>query len=50
MTRFRNIKLDAFGQYQNAKTILKKENVGLNRFNKLSKFQKFQSSNFTLTW
>ena len=24
--------------------------MGQNRFKKLSKFQKFQSSNFTLTW
>ena len=32
------------------KTILKKKNMRQNRFKKLSKFQKFQLSNFTLTW
>ena len=37
-------------QYQNAKTIFKKKNIGHNRFKKLSKFQKIQLSNFTLTW
>ena len=46
ITRFRNIKLGVSGQYR---TILKKKNMGQNRFKKLSKFQKFQSSNFTFT-
>ena len=50
MTRFRNVKLFVFRQYQNAKIILKKKNMGQNRFKKRSKFQKFQLSNFTLTW
>ena len=50
MTRFRNIKLGVFRQYQNTKTILKKKNTGQNRFKKRSKFRKFQLSNFTLTW
>ena len=45
-----NVKVGVFRQYQNTKTILKKKNMGQNRFNKLSKFQKFQFSNFTLTW
>ena len=34
MTRFRNVQLGVFGQYQNTKTILKKKNVGQNRFKK----------------
>ena len=50
MTRFRNIKLGVFRQYQNTKSILKKKNMGQNRFKKRSKFRKFQLSNFTLTW
>ena len=50
MTRFRNVELDVFRQYQNTKTILKKKNMRQNHFKKLSKFQKFQLSNFTLTW
>ena len=50
MTRFRNIKLGVFRQYQNTKNILKKKNMGQNRFKKRSKFRKFQLSNFTLTW
>ena len=50
MTRFRNLKLGVFRQYQNIKTILKKKNMGQNRFKKLSKFQRFKLSNFTLTW
>ena len=37
-------------QYRNAKTIFKKKNIGHNHFKKLSKFQKIQLSNFTLTW
>ena len=41
MTRFRNVKLGVFRQYQNTKNILKKKNVGQNRFKKLSKFQNF---------
>ena len=49
MTRFRNDKLGVFRQYQNTKTILEKK-MGQNRFKKLSKFQKFQLINFTLTW
>ena len=48
MTRFRNVKLFVFRQYQNTKIILKKKNIGQNRFKKRSKFQKFQLSNFTL--
>ena len=48
--RFTNVKLDVFRQYQNTKTILKKKNMGQNRFKKLSKYQKFQFSNFALTW
>ena len=50
MTRFRNFKLNVFGQYQNTKTILQKKNIEQNHFKKPSKFQKFQLSNFTLTW
>ena len=49
MTRFRNVKLGDFRQYQNTRTILKEKNMGQNRFKKRSKFPKFQSSNFTLT-
>ena len=49
-TRFRNVKLGVFRQYQNTKIILKKKNMRQNRFKKLSKFQKFQLSSFTLTW
>ena len=50
MTRYRNFKLGDFRQCQNRRTILKKKNMGQDRFRKRSKFQKFQSSNFTLTW
>ena len=50
MIRFRNVKLGVFRQYQNTKTILKKKNIGQNCFKKLSKFQTFQLSNFSLTW
>ena len=50
ITRFRNVKLVVFRQYQSTKTISKKKNMGQNRFKKLSKFQKFQLSDFTLTW
>ena len=49
MTRFRNVKLGVFRQYQNIKTILKKKNMGQNCSMKLSKFQKFHLINFTLT-
>ena len=31
MTRFRNVKLGVFRQYQNTRTILKKKNIGQNR-------------------
>ena len=41
MTRFRNVRSGVFRQYQNTKTVLKKKNMGQNRFKKLSKFQKF---------
>ena len=47
MTRFRNVKLGIFRQYQNTKHILKKKNMGQNRFKKRLRFQKFQLSNFT---
>ena len=50
MTRFRNGKLCVFRQNQNIKTISKKKIMGQNRLKQLSKFQKFQLSNFTLTW
>ena len=50
MTRFKNVKLGDFRQYQNTRTILKKKNMWQNRFMKRSKFQKFQLCNFTLTW
>ena len=50
MTRFRNFKLGVFRQYQNIKTIFKKNDIGENSFKKISNFQKFQLSNFTLTW
>ena len=43
MTNFRNVKLGVFRQYQNTKTILRKKMWD-------RKFQKFQLSNFTLTW
>ena len=49
MTRFRNVKLGVFRQYQNTKTILKKKKMGENRFKKLSKFKKLQLRNFILT-
>ena len=49
-TRFRNVKLGFFRQYQNTKTILKKKNMRQNRFKELLKFQKSQLTNFTLTW
>ena len=42
--------MDIFRQYQNAKTILKNKNMGQNCFKKLWKSEKFQLSNFTLTW
>ena len=42
MTRFRDVKLGVFRQCQNTRTILKKRNMGQNRFKKRSKFQKFQ--------
>ena len=48
MARFRKVKLDVFRQYQNTKTIIKKKNMGQNRFTKRSNFKKFQLSNFTL--
>ena len=48
MTRFKKVKLGVFKQYQSTKTILKKKIIGQNRFEKRSKFQKFQLSNFTL--
>ena len=47
MTRFRNVKLGVFRQYQNTKTILKKKNTRQNYFKKRSKSQKFQLGNFT---
>ena len=50
MNRFRDVKLLVFRKYQNTKTFLEKKNMGKNRFMKLSKFQKFQLCNFTLTW
>ena len=50
MTRFRNVKLGLFRQYQNTRTILEKKNMGQNSFKKGSKFRKSQLSNFTLTW
>ena len=50
MARLRNVKLGVFREYQNTKTILKKKNMGQNRFKESSKFEKFQLSNFILTW
>ena len=50
MTRFRNTKLGVFRQYQNTRTILKIKSMRQNRFKKHLKFQKFQLSNFTMTW
>ena len=51
MTRFRNVKLGIFRRYQNKKEkMLKKKNTRQNRYKKLSKSQKFQLTNFTLTW
>ena len=50
MTRFWNVILGVFRQYQNTKTILEKKNMGQNCFKKYSKFQKFQLRSFTLTW
>ena len=38
MARFRNVELGVFRRYQNTETILKKKNMGQNRFKKLSKF------------
>ena len=49
MTIFWDVKLSVFRQYQNTKTILKK-NMGQNHFKKCSKSKKNQLSNFTLTW
>ena len=49
MTRFRNVKLSVFRQYQNTRATLKRKNTGRNRFKKGSKFQKFRLSNFTFT-
>ena len=49
MTRFMNVKLGVFRQYQNTRTIFKKKNMRQNCFRKRSKFQKFQLSNFILT-
>ena len=42
ITRFWNVKLGVFRQYQKTKAILKKKNFGQNHFKKLSKFEKFQ--------
>ena len=50
MARFSNVKLGVFRQYQNTKTILKNKNTRQNRFKKRLKFQKFQLSDFILTW
>ena len=50
MTRLSNVKLGVFTKCQNIKTLSKNKNMGQNHFKKLSKFQKFQSSNFFLTW
>ena len=41
MTRFKNVKLGVFRQYQNTKTLLKKKNMGQNRFKKISKSKSF---------
>ena len=41
MTRFRNVELGVFRQYQNTKAILKKKNTGQNCFKQLSKFRRF---------
>ena len=43
MTRFRNVKLGVFRQYQNTKTKKekRKEIMGQNRFKKLSKSKNF---------
>ena len=49
MTSFRNAQLGVFRQYQKSKTVSKKKYMGQNRFDKLSKFLKFQLSNLTLT-
>ena len=38
MDRFMNVKLVVFRKYQNTKTVLKKRNIGQNRFKKFSKF------------
>ena len=50
MARFGSVKLGAFRQYQNTKTVLKKKNMRQNCFKNLSKLQKFQLSYFTLKW
>ena len=50
MTRFKNVKVGVFRQHESTKAILKNENMGQDRFKKLSKFRKFLLSNFTLTW
>ena len=50
MTRCRNVKLGGFRQYQSPRTVFKKKNIEQNCFKKCSKFKKFQSINFTLTW
>ena len=41
--------LSVYIQCQYTRAILKKKNMGWNRFEKLSKFQEFQLSDFTLT-
>ena len=38
MTRFRNVKLGVFRQYQNTKNISKKKNMGQSCFKNFSKF------------
>ena len=50
MTRFRDVKLGDFRQYQNTRTIFQKKNMGQCCFTKRSKLQKFKLSSFTLTW
>ena len=53
MTRFRNVKLVTFRQYQNIFNISKKKNLGQKTFKEIenfSKFKAFKFSSFTLTW
>ena len=50
LTRLRNTNLECFYIMSVHKNHFKKQKYGTELFKKHSKFQKFQLSNFTLTW